>query len=139
MEQSLRHIRLLAELRDLAEHRQILIRHFEWGSHDQKEEIHRLLVYRAKVEPVTLSPKCHLQLAHDERPAMGNRDCPANSGGAEVFAALEHLEEHALGLVIELEEPDELFKDLILGRSLELQLDRVLGKKLPQLHPSLEF
>ncbi len=75
------------------------------------------------------------QLVHDERAAVRNRDAAADSGRAEILASLEHLEQHAFGLVVELEQSDQLAKDVVLRRPDEVELDRVFAEKLAQFHP----
>src|SRR5262249_34566759 len=112
-EQALRNVRLLGELRDLAEHRQILIRYLERRRHDQEEELHWLLVDRLEVHTFALSAKRHPQFVDHERPAVWNRYAPTDARGAEVLSALEHLEQHPLGLFVELEETDHFLEDLV--------------------------
>src|SRR5258708_2164086 len=91
-QEPLRHVGLLAELRDLAQHRQILIRHLERGSDDQKKEVDRLFVDRLEVDAAFLSPKGDAQLVDDERPAVGNRDPASDARRPKILPTLEHLE-----------------------------------------------
>ena len=99
-----------------------------------REELDRLLVDRLEVEPLGFATERDAQPVHDQRPAMRNRNATANAGRAEVFASLEHLEQHALGLLIKLEEPDQLLEHFVLGRALKLELDGIFGKELAQFH-----
>jgi len=48
---------------------------------------------------------------------------------AERFAALQHLEEHRLLFVVELEEADQLFQHLVLLGASEMQADRIGGEE----------
>ena len=68
---------------------------------------------------------------------MRDRDSTANAGGTEIFAPLEHLEQHALGFLIELEQPDQFLENFVLARALKLELDSVFGEELAQFHSLL--
>ena len=85
--------------------------------------------------PSLLAAERHAQLVHHERAAVRNRDAAADAGRAEVLAPLEHLEQHPLGLLVELEQADQLPQDVVLGRAVEVELDRVFGEELAQFHP----
>src|SRR5262249_24366602 len=95
LEQPRGYIRLLAELRDLPEDREILIRDLERRRDDEEKEIDRLLVDRLEVDSLFATAEGDAQLVHDERAGMGNRDPAADSCRAEVLAPLEHLEQHS--------------------------------------------
>jgi hypothetical protein len=69
-----------------------------------------------KSTPPVLAAEGDAQLVHHERAAVGDGDAAADAGRAEVLAPLEHLEQHPLGLLVELEEPDQLLEDVVLGR-----------------------
>ncbi len=45
---------------------------------------------------------------------MGDGDTSPDPRGAEVLPPLHRLEQHGRGLVVELEQPDQLFEDLVL-------------------------
>ena len=101
---------------------------------DEEEEPHRLLVDGAEVHALRLPSEGDAELVDDERAAVGNGDAPPDARGAEVLATLQHLEEHPLGLLVELEQPDHLLEDVVLARAFELQLDRVFREELAQFH-----
>jgi hypothetical protein len=58
------------------------------------------------------------ELVDHERAAVRDGDAAADARRAEVLAALEHLEEHPLVLLAELEQPDEFLEDVVLGGAL---------------------
>ena len=120
----------LAELRDFAEHRQVLVRDLERRRDDQEEKENRLLVDRLEIDALTLSSERDAELRHDERAAVGNRDPATDAGRSEILAPLQHLEQHSFRLVIETKEADQLLEDFILGVALELEFDRVFRKKI---------
>src|SRR5687767_7312518 len=129
-EQSARHLRILAELRDLAEHRQILIRDLERRRDDQEDEVDRLLVDRLEVDALLLAPESHPELLNDEGATVRNRDPAADAGGPEVLAPLQHLVQHAFRLLVQLQKADQFLEDIVLRRARQVQLDGVLGKEL---------
>src|SRR6266567_3105492 len=65
---------------------------------------------------------------------MGNRDPAADAGGSEILPALQHLEQHALGFLVELQEADELTEDVVFGRAIQVELDRVFAEELAEFH-----
>jgi hypothetical protein len=101
---------------------------------DQEEELHRLVVDGLEIETARLAAERDTEAVHHEGAAVRNRNAAADPGGAEVLSALEHLEEHPLGLVIELEEGDEFLEDLIFGGAFELELDGVFGEEFTEFH-----
>src|SRR5205085_7601768 len=100
-----------------------------------KEEVHRLFVDRLEIDAVLLPAKCHAQLVDDERAAVGDGDAAADARRSEILTPLEHFEQHALGLLVELEESDQLLQNVVLRRPGQVELDRVLAEELPKLHP----
>ena len=96
--------------------------------------MHRLAVHRLEVEPILLAAERHPQFADHERTAMRNGDAASDAGGAEVLPALQHLEEHLLVLLVQREQPDELFENVILGGARQIQLDGIFGKEFTQFH-----
>src|SRR5437016_2014882 len=129
-----RHIRLLRELRDLAEHGQVLVGDLQRRGHDQEEVLHRLAVDRIEVDAVELAAERYAQAVHGERATVRNRDILTDARRPERLATLQHLHEGLLGLVIQLEQAHELFQDVVFGGALQLQVDRVFGKELTQAH-----
>ena len=71
-----------------------------------------------KSTPGALPPERDAQLVDHERAAVRDGDLPADAGGAEVLAPLEHLEERRLVLVVDAEQPDELLEDVVLDSPL---------------------
>src|SRR5256886_5362772 len=65
---------------------------------------------------------------------MRNRDILADPRRPERLAALQHLHEGLLGLVVQLEQAHELLQDIVCSGALQLQVDRVFGKELTQAH-----
>src|SRR2546426_308030 len=65
---------------------------------------------------------------------MRNRDILADPRRPERLAALQHLHEGLLGLVVQLEQAHELLQDIVFCGALQLQVDRVFGKELTQAH-----
>src|SRR5690349_849002 len=65
---------------------------------------------------------------------MGDRDAPADSRGAQVLTPLQHLVQHALGFLVEPEQPDQLPEEVVLGSAFEVQLDGVGREELDQSH-----
>ena len=97
------HVRLLGELGDLAEDGEVLVRHFEWRGDDQEEIVHRLVVDGLEVDPFEPAAEGAAQPIHHQRAAVGDRDALPDARRSEGLAALEHLEQHPLGLLIEME------------------------------------
>ena len=93
-----------------------------------------LVVDGLEVHTGCLAAKGHAQTVDYEATAMGNRDATADTGGPEIFTPLEHLKQHALGFLIELEQPNEFFENFVLARTLKLELDSVFGEELAQFH-----
>src|SRR4051812_46718315 len=73
-EKALRHVWLLRELRDLAEHREVLVGYLERRRDDEEEEVHWLLIDRLEVHPTCLTSEGDAELVHHERPAVRNGD-----------------------------------------------------------------
>ncbi len=134
LEQATRYIILLTELRDLAEDREVLVGYLERRSNDQEEEIDGFVVNGSEVDALFLATEGHAQAVDDERAAMRDRDATANPGRSEILSPLQHLEQHPLGLFVELEQPDQFLQDLVLAGALQFQLDGVFRKKLSQFH-----
>ncbi|MNC90431.1 hypothetical protein D3C83_65300 [compost metagenome] len=67
---------------------------------------------------------------------MGDRDAAPDPGRPEILAALQHLEEHPLVLLAELQEGDQLAQDVVLGRGLKFELDGVFGEEFAEFHPA---
>src|SRR5881296_549979 len=65
---------------------------------------------------------------------MRNRDVLADPGRPERLAALQHLHQGLLGLVVQLEQAHELLQDIVFSGALQLQVDRVFRKELTQAH-----
>ena len=80
LRQPLRDVRLLGELRDLAQDREILVRYFEGRSDDQEQVVNRPVVDGFEVDPVRLSAKRDPKPGHDQRPAVGDGDAAADTG-----------------------------------------------------------
>src|ERR1051325_362061 len=99
--------------------------------------MHRLLVDRLEVEALFLAAECHAQLVHHQRAAVRNGDAAADAGRTEVLPALEHLEQHSFGLIVETEKTDELAQHVILCCARQVELDRIFAKELPKFHVCL--
>src|SRR5215207_1875193 len=84
LEEALWHVGLLAELGDLAEHRQVLVGDFERRRDDEEEEVDRLLVDRLEVDAVRLPAERDAQLVDDERAAVRDGDAAADARGPQV-------------------------------------------------------
>ncbi len=61
---------------------------------------------------------------------MRNGYSAADSRGSQILTALQHLEEHSFGLLVQPQKADELLEDLILRSALQLELDCVFAEKL---------
>src|SRR5262245_54351187 len=96
--------------------------------------MNRLFVDRLEVDPVFLPAERHTQFVHNERPAVGNGDPAADACGAEIFPPLEHLEQHAFRLFVQLEKSDELAENVVLGRPDQVEFYGVFAEKLPEFH-----
>jgi hypothetical protein len=59
-----------------------------------------------------------------------DRDVLPDAGRAERLAALQHLDEQCVRLLVELEEADELLEDVVLDGALEVEVDRIFGNEL---------
>ncbi len=68
--------------------------------------MHGLVVDRLEVDARAGMAEGHPQPVHDQRAAMRDRDAPSDAGRSEVLPSLEHLEQHALGLLVEREQPN---------------------------------
>src|SRR2546425_2626735 len=128
------HIRLLRELRDLAEHRQVLVGHLQRGGDDQEEIVDRLAVDRVEVDAIELSAERDAQPVHGQRTTVRDGDVLADAGRPERLPALQHLHQGLLGLVVQLEQAHELLQDIVFSGALQLQVDRVFRKELTQAH-----
>src|SRR5215471_10530394 len=96
--------------------------------------MHRLLVDRLEVDALPLASERDAQLVDDERPAVRDRDAAADARRAEILSPLEHLEQHAFGLLVELEQRDQLAQNVVLGRSFQIKLDCIFAEELAQFH-----
>ena len=65
---------------------------------------------------------------------MGNRDAPADPRRAEVLAALQHLEQHPIRLLVQLQQRNQLLQNLVFRGALEVELDRVFTEEFSQFH-----
>src|SRR5215217_5543284 len=97
--------------------------------------MNRLLVDCLEVHTVSLAAKGHAELVHHQRSAVWNRDAAADTGGSQVLSPLEHLEQHALGFLIEAQKADELAENVVFGGARNVQLDCVFAEELAQFHP----
>src|SRR5882762_7499809 len=100
------HVRFLRELGDLAEHGQVLVRDFEWRGDDQEEVVHRLVVDRLEVDPLESAAEGAAQAVYDEGAAVWDRDALAKPRRTQGLTTLQHLEQHPLGLLVEVEQLD---------------------------------
>src|SRR5690606_17668292 len=78
------------------------------------------------------------QLVDHQRAAVGNRYAATDAGRAQVLPPLEHLVQDALALVVEGEQADELFQDLILRLPLDVEGDGFSIEKFTQFHLCLQ-
>src|SRR5688572_2891544 len=126
-------LRVLAELRDLAEDGQILIRDLDRGGYDQEQVMHRLVVHRAERQALLLASIDDSQPVDDERAAVGDRHALSDSGGSEVLPLLEQTVE-LFGLLADAQQVDHLPQGFFLRLRLEIQSDLVLAEELDELH-----
>src|SRR2546430_14643839 len=111
-----------------------LIGVFQRRSNDQEEVVYRLAVDGVEVEPLRLAAERHPQPVHGQGAAVRDGDILADPRRAEGLAPLEHLDERLLRLVVELEQPDELLQHVVFRTAVEVQVDGLLRKELPQTH-----
>src|SRR5690349_9699262 len=129
-----RHIGLLRKLGDLAEDREILVGDLEGRGDDQEEVIDWLAVDRVEVDAFELPAERDAELTDRQGPRVRDGDVLADARRPERLAALQHLHQRLLRLVVELEQTDELLEDVVLARALEVQVDRVVGEEITQAH-----
>ena len=96
--------------------------------------MHRFLVDRLEIQTGFVPPESDAKAVDDQGAAVGNGDPPADSRGPEVLAPLEHLEQDALGFLIQMEETHQLLQSLVLCLRVEVEVDRVNGKEVSELH-----
>jgi hypothetical protein len=104
------------------------------GATIRKKKWTGFLVDGLEVDALALPAERDAELVHDERPAVRDGDAAADPGGAEVLAPLEHLEEHPLALLVQLEERDQLLEHVVLRGPLQLERYGVFGEELAQFH-----
>jgi hypothetical protein len=63
-------------------------------------------------------------------------DSLADAGGAQVLTPLQHLEKDSLRLFVQPQKADQLLQDLVLGRALQVEVDRVFREELTKFHMS---
>ncbi len=96
----------------------------------RKEEKDGLLVNRLEIHAGGFAAESHAELVDHEGAAVGNRDPAPDASRAQVFAALEHLEEHSFGLLVQLQQTNQLAKDVVFRNAFELELDGIFGEEL---------
>src|SRR4029079_11582387 len=101
---------------------------------DEEEEVYRFLIDRLEVDAVRLAAERDAEPVHDERAAVGDRDAAADAGGTEILAPLQHLEQHSIRLLVQLQQRNQLFQDVVFRRTLEIELNRVLAEEFSQFH-----
>ncbi len=92
--------------------------------------MHGLAIDRVEIDALELAAEGDAQLTHGEGATVRDRDVLADARGPERLAALQHLHEGLLGLVVELQQADQLLQDVVFGGALQVQIDRVFRKEL---------
>ncbi len=96
--------------------------------------MNRLIVDGVEVDPLLLAAEGDPEPVDHQGAAVGDGDASPDARGAQVLPALQHLEQDALALLVQLEQGDQLLQDPVLVLALEIEGDHIFIEEFAQRH-----